>query len=113
MTAIGGADFAYVNHGFTAQAEATFLQFVRVRGEDGGGATDSFRAEAAVGFAHLGCFIGSHLPEQQSALSALALAPHDPEPGDRGAGRVCPTRASASTTVAVGPRFHFRVGKQG
>ena len=58
-TAIAGADFAYVNHGFTAQAEATLLQFVRVRGEDGIGATDSFRTEAAVGL-HLGYFIGSH-----------------------------------------------------
>ena len=58
-TAIAGADFAYVNHGFTAQGEATLLQFVRVRGDDGAGANAPFRTNSAVGL-HLGYFIGSH-----------------------------------------------------
>ncbi len=43
MTAIAGADFAYVNHGFTAQGEATLLQFLRVRGDRVAGASDPFR----------------------------------------------------------------------
>ncbi|HSQ64817.1 MAG TPA: hypothetical protein VLM85_16450 [Polyangiaceae bacterium] len=30
---VGGADFAYVDHGFTAQVEATLAQYFRVRGE--------------------------------------------------------------------------------
>jgi len=111
-TAIAGADFAYVNHGFTAQAEATLLQFVRVRGQDAVGATDSFRTEAAVGL-HLGFFIGSHFslssdlhyrrwlsnPTTLSAASGARVALSDAD--------------MASTTVAVGPRLHFRVGKQG
>jgi hypothetical protein len=111
-TAIGGADFAYVNHGLTAQAEATLLQFVRVRGREGVGATDSFRTEAAVGL-HLGYFIGSHVSlgsdlhyrrwlSQPTALSAATGVRVPLSDADM-----------ASTTVAVGPRFHFRVGRQG
>jgi len=111
MAAIAGADLAYVNHGLTAQAEATLLQLVRARGENGIGATDPFRTEAAVGL-HLGYFIGSHVslsgdlhhrrwlshPTTQSAATGARVALFDGE--------------MASTTVAVGPRLHFRVGKQ-
>jgi hypothetical protein len=110
-TAIAGADIAYVEHGLTAQAEATLLQSVRVRGETGSGATDAFRTEAAVGV-HLGYFIGTHFSlsgdvdyrrwlSRPTTLSAVT------------GGRVAlPDANMASTTVAVGPRFHFRVGKQ-
>jgi hypothetical protein len=60
LTEIVGVDVAYVNHGFTAQGEATLLQGVRVRGDDSAGGTDPFRTDSAVGL-HLGYFIGSHV----------------------------------------------------
>jgi hypothetical protein len=111
-TAIAGADFAYVNHGLTAQAEATLLQFVRVRGEDGIGATDSFRSEAAVGL-HLGYFIGSHF-SLSSDLHYRRWLSHPTTLSAATGARVALSDADmAGTTVAVGPRFHFRVGKQG
>ncbi|HQP38069.1 MAG TPA: hypothetical protein PLI95_22955 [Polyangiaceae bacterium] len=31
---IGGADFAYIDHGLTAQVEATIFQFMRIRGDE-------------------------------------------------------------------------------
>jgi hypothetical protein len=111
-TAIAGADFAYVNHGLTAQAEATLLQFVRVRGEDGIGATDSFRTETAVGL-HLGYFIGSHFSLSTDLHYRRWLSHPTTLSAGTGA-RVALSEADmASATVAVGPRFHFRVGKQG
>lgn len=99
MTAVAGADFAYVSNGLTAQAEATLLQSVRVRGDNGGDATPLFRTEAAAGL-HLGYFIGSHF--------SLSSDLHH----RRGLFHAHRTSLSA-TTIAVGPRFHFRVGRQG
>lgn len=84
LTVLAGVDFAYVNHGLTAQAEATLSQSARVRGESG----ERFRTRAAVGL-HLGYFIGSH----------VSLG------GD--------LHYRRDVTVAVGPRAHFSVGKQG
>jgi hypothetical protein len=98
LTAIAGADFAYVNHGFTAQGEATLQQSVRVRGDRSAAATDSYRTNAAVGV-HLGYFIGSH----------FSLG------GDLGYQRWLshPTTLNADTvTVAAGPRVHLRLGKR-
>ena len=109
-TAIAGADFAYVNHGFTAQGEATLLQFVRVRGEDGIGATDSFRTEAAVGL-HLGYFIGSHFSLSSDLHYRRWLSHPTTLSAATGARVAVADGDMASTTVAVGPRFHFRVGK--
>lgn len=111
-TAIAGADLAYVNHGLTAQAEVTLLEFVRVRGEDGLGANDSFRTEAAVGL-HLGYFIGSHV-SLSSDLHYRRWLSHPTTLSAATGARISSSEADlASTTVAVGPRFHFRVGKQG
>jgi hypothetical protein len=95
-TAVAGADFAYVSHGFTAQGEATLLQFVRVRGGDGAGANALLRTQAAAGL-HLGYFIGSHFSLSGDLTYQRWLA-H-------------PMTANL-LTVAVGPRAHFRLGKQ-
>jgi hypothetical protein len=98
VTAIVGAGFAYVNHGLTAQAEATLQQAVRVRGAESAGGADAFRTTAAVGL-HLGGFIGSHfslgadLRYQRWLVSA-------------------PDASSDVVTVAVGPRVNARLGKQ-
>jgi hypothetical protein len=97
-TAIVGGDFAYVNHGFTAQAEATVLQYVRVRGEDSPNASDPFRTQAAVGL-HLGYFIGSHVSLSGELYHQRWLS----QPTN--------VAATAMTTVAAGPRAHFELGK--
>jgi hypothetical protein len=100
VTAIVGADFAYVRHGFTAQGEATMQQSVRVRGDAGTGATDPFRTNAALGL-HLGTFIGSHVSLGADLLYQRRLS-H-------------PTAVNPNmdtVTAAAGPRLHFRVGNQ-
>ena len=111
MTEIVGADFAYVNHGFTAQAEATLLQFVRVRGDSTAAATDPFRTNSAVGL-HLGYFIGSHF-SLGSDLRYQRWLSH-PTTVDAMTGAHVPLSDAKMdmVTVAAGPRLHFRVGKQ-
>lgn len=110
MTEILGADFAYVKHGFTAQAEATLLQFIRVRGGDTAAATDAFRTQSAVGL-HLGYFIGSHF-SLGADLSYQRWLSH-PTTVNAGTGaRVSIASADMDAlTAAAGPRFHFRLGK--
>jgi hypothetical protein len=112
MAGIAGVDLAYVGHGFTAQAEMTLLQFLRVRGGDSAGATDAFRTQAAVGL-HLGYFIGSHV-SLSSDLHHRRWLSH-PTALDANAGpRITFSDAGMDTTsVAVGPRLHFRLGKRG
>jgi hypothetical protein len=111
-TAIAGADFAYVNYGLTVQTEATLLQFVRVRGANGIGATDSFRTEAAVGL-HVGYFIGSHFSLSTDLHYRRWLSHPTTLNAATGAQVALSDADMANTTVAVGPRFHFRIGKQG
>jgi hypothetical protein len=112
MAALAGAGFAYVDHGLTAQAEATMLQFVRVRGDGGIGATDVFRTEAVVGL-HIGYFIGSHFSLSGDLHHRRWLSHPTTLSAATGARVALSDADMASTTVAVGPRFHFRVGKQG
>jgi len=112
LAAIAGADLAYVGHGFTAQGEMTLLQFVRVRGGDGGGATDALRAQAAVGL-HLGYFFGSHF-SLSSDLNYRRWLSHPTTLGASAGARVTFSDAGMNTTtVAVGPRVHFRLGRSG
>jgi hypothetical protein len=111
MTEIVGADFAYVNHGFTGQGEATLQQFVRVRVDKGADATDSFRTNSAAGL-HLGYFIGSHFSLGGDLLYQRWLS--HPTTRDAMTGAHVPlSDANMDTvTVAAGPRLHFRLGKQ-
>lgn len=112
MTVIGGADLAYVNHGLTAQAEGTLLQFVRVRGGDGGGASDPFRTEAAAGL-HVGYFIGPHFSVGADVHHRRWLSRPTTLSAATGSKGALSDGDMSATTVAAGPRFHFRVGKQG
>ena len=99
MTAIVGGDISYVNHGFTAQAEATLQQSVRVRGSDSANATEAFRTNSSVGL-HLGYFIGSQFSVGADLLYQRWVSN--------------PTALNDDTlTFAGGPRLHFKVGKQG
>jgi hypothetical protein len=110
MTEIVGADFAYVSHGFTAQGEATVQQFIRVRGDNSAGSTDSFRTNSALGL-HLGYFIGSHFSLSGDLLYQRWLS--HPTTLDAMTGAHVPlSDANMDTvTVAAGPRLHFSLGK--
>jgi len=99
LTESVGLGVAYVAHGLTAQAEATLMQGVRVRGSHGADAADATRTSAAVAV-HLGVFIGTHV-SLGGDLRYQRWLSH-------------PTMVEAvdTTTIAVGPRLHFRLGKE-
>jgi len=98
FTVIGGIGAAYVAHGFTAQIEATVLQLTRVRTSTG----DSSRTNSTAGL-HLGYFLipqlslGGELRYQRWLSDA---APVKANPVNR-----------ETVTVAIGPRAHFKLGK--
>ncbi len=110
MAEIVGADLAYVNHGFTAQGEATMQQFIRVRGDNSAGSTDSFRTNSALGL-HLGYFIGSHFSLSGDLLYQRWLS--HPTTLDAMTGAHVPLSDANmdAVTVAAGPRLHFTLGK--
>ena len=110
-TAIAGADFAYVGHGFTAQGEMTLLQFVRVRGGDSGGATDAFRTAGGGGPARRLLLRLALLSEQRPELSALALAPDDPRRECGSPGHVL-GRRHEHDDCRRGPARPFQVGQK-
>jgi hypothetical protein len=102
FTALGGADLAYVDGGFTAQAEVTLFQLWRVRNQlctDGTSkcAAESSRTNATAGL-HLGYFIlpilsvGGEIRYQQWLKHAAVKSP-----------------ARENVSFAVGPRFHFKM----
>lgn len=109
-TQIVGADFAYVNHNLTAQAEVTLQQSIRVRGGRSATAIDSFRTNSSVGL-HLGYFMGSHFslggdlryqrwlshPTTLNAMTGTQGPVSDAE--------------MDTLTVSAGPRLHFRLGQ--
>jgi hypothetical protein len=103
FTALGGADLAFVDGGFTAQVEVTLLQLWRARNEkcvDGTSkcAAESSRTNATAGL-HLGYFIlpmlslGGEVRYQQWLKHAAMVSP-----------------ARENVSFAVGPRFHFKMG---
>jgi hypothetical protein len=106
-----GASVAYVAHGLTVQVEATVLQLMRVRGEDavnGMGAPlnpDSSRTNFTGGI-HVGYFVFPELSgavelRHQRWLSTPRAVELDATDTLRD-----------TTTVAVGPRLHFKVGEK-
>lgn len=109
MTGIAGVGFAYVDHKFTAQLEATVLQLFRVRGDNAAPATDSTRTNSTVGL-HLGYFI---IP-QLSVGGDLRYQRWLSHPTNRNmAGANVPIIDANMDTVtfAVGPRAHFKLSK--
>jgi hypothetical protein len=95
VSAIAGADLAYVKRGVTLQAEAMLRQSVRVRGE-----RDPFRTRAALG-AHVGTMLGRHVSVGADLLYQRWLS-HPTELDDAGLTRL---------TLAAGARLHVHVGK--
>jgi hypothetical protein len=115
FTAIAGVDAAYVAHKLTLQAEATIFQLFRARGDNNLTASnDSTRTNSTFGL-HAGYFVlpvlslGGEL-RYQRWLST-------PTTGAKNAmtGAVTSTPFADykldTMTVAVGPRFHFKLGK--
>jgi hypothetical protein len=109
LTETVGADIAYVKHGFTAQAEATLQQSIRVRGGDSVDGTDVARTRAALGV-HLGAYIGSHVSLGGDVLYQRWLT--HPTKLDRMTKSRMPIADDdmASLTLSVGVRVHFDIG---
>jgi hypothetical protein len=106
-----GVGVAWVANGFTVQVEATVLQLIRVRGENAvtpAGAPlnpDSSRTNLTAGI-HAGYFFFPELSgalelRHQRWLSTPTAVENDPT------GTVRDT-----TTIALGPRLHFKVGEK-
>jgi len=106
-----GASVAWVAHGFTVQVEATILELLRVRGEDAttpAGAPlnpDSARTNLTAGI-HAGYFFFPELSaavelRHQRWLSTPTAVKNDATDTVRD-----------TTTVALGPRLHFKVGEK-
>jgi hypothetical protein len=106
-----GVGVAWVAHGFTVQVEATVLQLIRMRGEDAVNAAgaqlnpDSSRTNLTAGV-HAGYFF---MPELSAALELRhqrwLSTPTAVENDTTGTVR-------DTTTVALGPRMHFKVGEK-
>jgi hypothetical protein len=110
FTAIVGGDLAYVDHKVTLQAEATLFQLLRVHGDDAGSAsTDSARANSTFGI-HAGYFLlpylslGAELRYQRWLSRVTQL-------NTMGARVDIPDANKDTTTVAIGPRAHFSIGR--
>ena len=101
FTVFPGVGMAYVAHGLTVQGEVTALQLTRVKGEKLD--TDSSRTNFTTGL-HVGYFL---IPQfsiagelrHQRWLSTPASVKKD-------------STARDISTIAIGPRFHFKLGEQ-
>lgn len=111
FTIFPGVGLAYVADGVTLQAEATLLQLTRVRGEDARNAAgapvnpDSSKTNLTMGL-HAGYFFFPELSgavelRHQRWLSTPTAVANDATDTLRD-----------TTTVAVGPRVHFKVGEK-
>lgn len=110
FTVFPGASLAYVAHGWTLQLETTLLQLFRVRGEDATNAMgaplnpDSTRTNFTAGF-HAGYFF---YPELSGAIE---LRHQRWISTPRAIANDATDTLRDTTTVAVGPRLHFKVGE--
>lgn len=109
LTGIAGAGFGYIDHGFTAQVEATLFQLFRVRGNDmTGSAPDATRTNATMGL-HLGYFVipqlslGGELRYQRWLTTPDRIV--------MGAKTPFADANLDNVTFGVGPRAHFALGK--
>jgi hypothetical protein len=115
MTAILGADVAYVAHKLTIQAEATVFQLFRARGDDNLKASnDSTRTNSTFGL-HVGYFFIPQLSAGAELRYQRWLS--TPTTGAKNAmtGVVTNTAFADNRmdtlTTAFGPRMHFKLGK--
>ncbi|HUQ06812.1 MAG TPA: hypothetical protein VM261_30120 [Kofleriaceae bacterium] len=109
LTAMVGGDVAFAKHGFTAQAEATLQQSVRVRGDESAASTDAARTRASLG-AHVGAHLGSHVSLGGDLLYQRWLS-HPTELDSMTDTRAPLADADMSAlTMSLGLRVRFRVG---
>jgi hypothetical protein len=100
FTVFPGVGFAFVKSGFTAQVEATLLQLFRVRGEAVD--KDSSRTNLTMGL-HVGYFfipqfsLGAELRHQRWLSTPTPVSTNE--------------SLRDTTTVAVGPRLHFKLSE--
>lgn len=100
MVFIPGLGIAYVAHKLTVQAEITFLQLMRARGERG--QADGARTNFTTGL-HVGYFIipqlslGAEIRHQRWLTTPAAVAKDE--------------ALRETTSFAAGPRVHFKLGK--
>lgn len=111
LSQIAGVDFAYVNHGLTAQLEITLQPMFRVRGSDNAASTDSFRLNSAVGL-HLGYFIGTFFSLGADLRYQRWLTHPTTLDAVSGAHVAIAGARMDTVTLGVGPRFHFGLGGQ-
>ena len=103
-----GVDAAWMAHRFTVQAEATLFQLFRVRGAGTAPATDSTRTNTTYGL-HAGYFVipqlslGAELRYQRWLTTPTQLVMNKAVP--------IPSANMDTTTVAIGPRGHFAIGR--
>jgi len=108
FTAIGGVDAAYVDHRFTLQAEATIFQLFRARGAGTAPATDDARTNSTFGL-HAGFFVipqlslGGEVRYQRWLTTPTQLV--------MGKAVAIPDANLDTTTVAIGPRGNFALGR--
>lgn len=107
FTVFPGIDFAYVSHGFTAQVEATVFQLTRVRAKSAPAPftnPDASRTNFTTGI-HLGYFfipmlsVGVELRHQRWLSTPTAIKNDTTD------------TLRDTTTVAFGPRLHFKLGE--
>jgi hypothetical protein len=104
-----GGDLAYVDHRVTVQAEATLFQLLRVHGDSmGAQSTDAARTNSTFGL-HAGYFIipqlsiGGEIRYQRWLSTPTRLV--------NGMKVDIPDANKDQTTVAIGPRAHFAIGR--
>jgi hypothetical protein len=112
---IGGVDAAYVAHNLTIQAEVTIAQLFRARGDNNLAASNDNRRTNGMYGLHAGYFIVPMLSVGAELRYQRWLS--TPTTGAKNAmtGVVTstpfPDYKLDTTTVAIGPRLHFKVGK--
>lgn len=107
LTLIAGLDLAWIHGGFTVQAEATLLGLMRVRGASA--SPDPATVNLTLGL-HAGYFfipqlsLGAELRHQRFVTTPKMVAADEALQGDAALG------LRDTTTFAVGPRLHFKLG---
>lgn len=116
LTIFPGVGLAYVSGGFTAQIEATLLQLMRVRGGEvpAMGAAknpDKSKTNFTTGL-HLGYFlapfvsVGGEIRHQRFLSTPKSVELDDDEANSP---MLAPQGTRDTTTIAIGPRFHFKL----
>lgn len=107
-TIIAGLDFAFIRAGFTAQAEVTLFESIRARGA--AVSPDAAFTNLTMGL-HLGYFfipqlsLGAEIRHQRFLTTPAPVAADQALPADQQLG------LRDTTTFAVGPRVHFKLGE--